>query len=192
MKLETIKKLPNILSMARILTVPVILAILMLFTGNVTCMWVAAFLFVISSSTDFVDGYIARKYDAITNFGKFIDPVADKLLAVSVMIWVAYDCGIGWVTLVAILTTAREFIISAFRLVAVTVGGKVIAAGWIGKIKTVTQYIALTAYIVKYCAIPVFANLVFVVFLIISAVLTVWSCVDYIWKNRAVLQGEIK
>ena len=190
MKIETIKKLPNILSMARILSVPVVIALLMLAKGPVG-MWTAVILFVVSAATDSLDGYIARKYNAITTFGKFIDPVADKLLAVSVLIWAAYNSGLAWVTVVAILTTAREFIISAFRLVAVSAEGKVIAAGWLGKVKTITQYIALTAYMLRYSVIGALANWVFVIFLVISAIMTVWSCVDYIWKNRAVLMGEM-
>ena len=144
MKIETIKKLPNILSMARILSVPVVLCALML-PGKSSAQYIlAAVLFVLSAATDSLDGHIARKYDAVTNFGKFIDPVADKLLVVSVMIWIAADCAIWWVTLGTILTAAREFVISAFRLVAATQGGKVIAAGWLGKIKTVLQDVALT------------------------------------------------
>jgi CDP-diacylglycerol--glycerol-3-phosphate 3-phosphatidyltransferase len=192
MKAETIKKLPNILSLARIISVPVVLAILMLPVQSAIRVWIAALLFVISAATDSLDGHLARKYDAVTNFGKFIDPVADKLLVVSVMIWVAVDAAAGWVTIVAVLTTAREFIISAFRLVAVTEGGRVIAAGWLGKIKTVTQYIALTAYILKACFLPVFSNVIFVVFLIISAVMTVWSCADYIARNIGVLKGGVQ
>lgn len=192
MKAETMKKLPNILSLARIASVPVVLAVLMLAGKSAVGVWFAALLFVASAATDSLDGHLARKYDAVTNFGKFIDPVADKLLVVSVMIWAAVDAATGWVTVVAVLTTAREFIISAFRLVAATEGGRVIAAGWLGKIKTVTQYIALTAYILQSCFLPAFANVVFVVFLAISAVMTVWSCADYIARNISVLRGGVQ
>ena len=192
MKIETIKKLPNILSMARILSVPVVLCALML-PGKSSAQYIlAAVLFVLSAATDSLDGHIARKYDAVTNFGKFIDPVADKLLVVSVMIWIAADCAIWWVTLGTILTAAREFVISAFRLVAATQGGKVIAAGWLGKIKTVLQDVALTAYILHFFAAPAFMYGAFCVLFALSAVMTVWSCADYIVKNREVLMEGVR
>ena len=190
-KNNKMKNVPNILTMARILTVPVLLVLLMVPFGSKAVYWIAAAGFVLSASTDGLDGYIARKYDAVSNFGKFIDPLADKLLVVSVLIWITAELAVPWMTVIAVITVAREFIISGFRLVAVTDGGKVIAAGWPGKIKTVTQYIALTAYILTK-ALPdaSFIYWVFFCAIILSAVFSVYSCANYIWSNREVLKGD--
>ena len=102
--------------------------------------WIAVAIFVIASLTDMLDGQIARKYNLITNFGKFMDPLADKLLVCSAMIaLIELDRIPAWVVIIII---AREFIISGFRLVA-SDNGVVIAAGWWGKVKTVVQMIMI-------------------------------------------------
>ena len=143
--------------------------------------YAAVAVFILTSITDALDGHIARKNGLVTNFGKFIDPIADKLLVMSAMI-VLVERGRmpGWVCIVML---AREFAISGFRLVAAGTG-RVIAAGILGKIKTVTQMIAVIALLLTaidgaFAPIAPFAY----VAMYISAVMTVWSGVDYIQKN---------
>ena len=143
--------------------------------------YAAVAVFILASITDALDGHIARKNGLVTNFGKFIDPIADKLLVMSAMI-VLVERGRmpGWVCIVML---AREFAISGFRLVAAGTG-RVIAAGILGKIKTVTQMIAVIALLLTaidgaFAPIAPFAY----VAMYISAVMTVWSGVDYIQKN---------
>ncbi len=189
MKID-IKKVPNILSALRVLSVPLVVLLLKWdFPGH---FWAAAILFVLSSVTDMLDGQIARKYDCVTNVGKFIDPIADKLMTTTVMIWVAVDSYDKlWVMILVMIMIAREFVISAFRLLAVSASGTVIAAAWPGKIKTLFQYIALCSYMLKDSLGPLngFCYVVFVITFIISAVMSVYSCADYIWSGRNVLKG---
>ncbi|MBR4754296.1 MAG: CDP-diacylglycerol--glycerol-3-phosphate 3-phosphatidyltransferase, partial [Lachnospiraceae bacterium] len=145
--------------------------------------YIALAVFIIASLTDMLDGMIARKYNLITNFGKFMDPLADKLLVCSAMICLL-DLGRipAWVVIVII---AREFIISGFRLVA-SDKGVVIAAGYIGKAKTVTQMIMIMLMILDIEQIQLITDIV----MYIAAILTVVSLVDYIYRNRSVLKEE--
>lgn len=143
--------------------------------------YAAVGVFVLASITDALDGHIARKNGLVTNFGKFIDPIADKLLVMSALI-VLVERGRmpGWVCIVML---AREFAISGFRLVAAGTG-KVIAAGILGKIKTVTQMIAVIALLLTaidgvFAPLGTFAD----VAMYVSAFMTVWSGADYIIKN---------
>lgn len=174
--------LPNKLTIARILMVPAIVALLLLAADN-TLVYIAGILFLLASFTDFLDGYLARKNNWITNFGKFMDPLADKLLICSVLICLtALGKVPAWAVIVIV---AREFAISGFRLVAVE-KGVVIAAGNLGKRKTNAQtlwvafllfpfnweYWELTAQILMWLAV----------------ILTVWSFADYLVKNRSVLK----
>lgn len=143
--------------------------------------YAAVGVFVLAAITDALDGHIARKNGLVTNFGKFIDPIADKLLVMSALI-VLVERGRmpGWVCIVML---AREFAISGFRLVAAGTG-KVIAAGILGKIKTVTQMIAIIALLLTaidgvFAPLGTFAD----VAMYVSAFMTVWSGADYIIKN---------
>ncbi len=143
--------------------------------------YAAVGVFVLAAITDALDGHIARKNGLVTNFGKFIDPIADKLLVMSALI-VLVERGRmpGWVCIVML---AREFAISGFRLVAAGTG-KVIAAGILGKIKTVTQMIAVIALLLTaidgvFAPLGSFAD----VAMYVSAFMTVWSGADYIIKN---------
>lgn len=143
--------------------------------------YAAVGVFVLASITDALDGHIARKNGLVTNFGKFIDPIADKLLVMSALI-VLVERGRmpGWVCIVML---AREFAVSGFRLVAAGTG-KVIAAGILGKIKTVTQMIAVIALLLTaidgvFAPLGTFAD----VAMYVSAFMTVWSGADYIIKN---------
>ena len=176
--------LPNKLSLLRICMIPFFVVFALI--EEPWAQLVALAIFVIASLTDMLDGKIARKYNLVTNFGKFIDPIADKLLVMSALIVLVEQGRMpGWV---CILMLAREFLISGFRLVAVE-SGKVIAAGWLGKIKTVLQMAAVIALLLLTPAganVPLlgsfgitFANILTYA----AAVMTVWSGADYIIRN---------
>ena len=144
-------------------------------------LYTAAAIFIIASLTDLIDGKIARKYNLVTNFGKFMDPLADKLLVCSAMIALV-DLGkiAGWIVIVII---AREFIISGFRLIA-SDNGVVIAASYWGKFKTTFQMIMIILLILD---LPfVYMNIVNDIVVYVALILTVISLVDYIFKNYKV------
>lgn len=144
--------------------------------------WIALALFCIASLTDMLDGKIARKYNLITNFGKFMDPLADKLLVCSAMIaLIEIDRIPAWVVIVII---AREFIISGFRLIA-SDNGVVIAAGWWGKVKTVVQMFMIIILICDFGG--GIASLIENIFIYAALALTIISLVDYLVKNKSVL-----
>lgn len=171
--------LPNKLSMLRILMIPVFVILALM--NAPAAQYAAVGVFVLAAITDALDGHIARKNGLVTNFGKFIDPIADKLLVMSALI-VLVERGRmpGWVCIVML---AREFAISGFRLVAAGTG-KVIAAGILGKIKTVTQMIAVIALLLTaidgvFAPLGSFADIA----MYVSAFMTVWSGADYIIKN---------
>lgn len=173
--------LPNKLTILRIIMIP-FFVLFMLLDGGVsqTYRYIAAVIFIVASFTDLLDGKIARKYNLVTNFGKFMDPLADKLLVCSGLI-----CFVGLGQLPAwfvIIIISREFIISGFRLVA-SDNGVVIAASYWGKFKTVSQMIMSVLLIVN---IPVLSILT-TIFSVIALVLTVVSLIDYIAKNYRVL-----
>ncbi len=177
----------NKITMVRLALIPVCIVFLMI--DNTLCQWLAAAVFLIASATDFLDGYIARKHDQVTDFGKFIDPIADKILVISAMITL---CGQGripsWMVNVFV---AREFIISGFRLVAAT-KDTVIAAGNLGKYKTATQMVAIVLLVITDRSRAEFgiANVGYIVsqvFLYASLLLAVVSCAVYIRDNIQVL-----
>ena len=174
--------LPNKLTLARVLAVPVFIAALML--GHY---YTSAAIFVLASLTDMLDGMIARKYNLVTNFGKIMDPLADKLLVMSALVClVALGDVPAWM---AIVVLAREFAVTGLRAAAAA-DGLVIAAGATGKIKTILQMAAITALLLKnwpfyYIGIP-FADIL----LWAAVVMTVVSGVEYIWKNKAVFQNK--
>jgi CDP-diacylglycerol--glycerol-3-phosphate 3-phosphatidyltransferase len=137
-------------------------------------------IFIIASLTDLADGKIARKYNLVTNFGKFMDPLADKLLVCSALIILIQLGRIpAWVVLIII---AREFIISGFRLVA-SDNGVVIAASYWGKFKTTFQMIMVCLMLANFAFLQIVTDIV----MWISLVLTVVSLVDYLWKNKSVM-----
>ena len=167
--------LPNKLTLLRIALVPVYLVLL-----SMGFNWLALIVFAAASLTDMLDGKIARKYNLITNFGKFMDPIADKLLTHTAFIML---CAMGRLNVVAcIIFIAREFVVSGLRLVAVE-QGHVIAAGMSGKIKTVLQMI-LAMWLTVFGV-----NLIGDVLALAAAALTLYSMVEYVWQNRSVLSG---
>ena len=173
--------LPNKLTVLRVIMIPVFV-VFMLFpvTGSVD-KWIALALFIIASLTDWLDGYLARKYNLVTNFGKFMDPLADKLLVCSALICLIEVSGIpSWIVIIII---AREFIISGFRLVA-SDAGVVIAASYWGKFKTTVQIIMIIMLILdfKWLYIPT------QVVVYVALALTVISLIDYVVKNIGVIK----
>lgn len=175
--------LPNKLTLLRIALVPVYL-ILMWAGGDAP--WanvVALVVFAGASLTDLLDGKIARKHGLVTNFGKFMDPIADKLLTITAFI-VMVDISRmpAWMCVVFV---AREFVVSGLRLVAVE-QGRVIAAGILGKVKTVLQMAAVMLLTLNVPSLVVLTEIV----LYAAVVLTVWSMADYVWQNRGVLSEK--
>ncbi len=188
--------LPNKLTLLRVvMIVPFVLCLLAShqkwqFLGGAAdyLEYVALLIFVLASLTDLIDGKIARKYNLVTNFGKFMDPLADKLLVCAAMI-VLVEMGRipSWVVIVII---SREFIISGFRLIA-SDNGVVIAASYWGKFKTTFQMLMICMMIVMdtplFAGVPAFAGITYGV-MWIALVLTVVSLIDYLVKNRSVLK----
>ena len=176
--------LPNKLTIVRIIMIPFF--VFFLLTDFVAgSKWIATVLFCAASLTDFLDGHIARKYNLVTNFGKFMDPLADKMLVSSAFIClVAQNKIAAWIVIVII---AREFVISGFRLVA-SDSGVVIAASYWGKFKTVFQMLMVIVLILD-IPNPFFAVLG-TVLTYIALALTVVSLIDYIAKNKNVLKEQ--
>ena len=178
--------LPNKLTVLRVIMIPFFVFFLLLEGGaNSTWRYVAAAIFIVASLTDLLDGKIARKYNLVTNFGKFMDPLADKLLVCSALICLIQLGHLpAWMVIIII---SREFIISGFRLVA-SDNGVVIAASYWGKFKTTFQMIAVILLIINIPAL----SLVTQICVWIALILTVVSLIDYIAKNHKVLtEGSI-
>lgn len=174
--------LPNKLTMFRVILIPFFIVFLLVPITSVD-KWIALTIFIIASLTDLLDGKIARKYNLVTNFGKFMDPLADKLLVCSALICLIELQKIpSWMVIIII---AREFIISGFRLVAAD-NGVVIAASYWGKFKTTFQMIAVCLLIADIEAL----NLVTQIVLWIAVVLTVVSLIDYLVKNKDVMKDN--
>ena len=173
--------LPNKLTMFRVILIPVFIIVLMagVFSEPLN-RYIGVAVFCIASFTDYLDGNIARKYNLVTNFGKFMDPLADKLLVSSALICMI-ELGMlpAWIVIIII---SREFITTGFRLIAVE-NGVVIAASWWGKIKTVMQ---MAMIIVVMLGIN---NLIGMVLIALATIFTVISGVDYIVKNIGVLKN---
>ena len=173
--------LPNKLTLLRICMIPFFVLFELAFPGQAWAKWVALVIFAAASLTDKADGYIARKYNMITNFGKFMDPLADKLLVCSAMIcFVEKHQMPAWVVIVII---AREFIISGFRLIAAE-RGKVIAAGMWGKVKTAVQMVMAIVLIADFPGWEIFE----IILIYAALVLTVVSLADYLIHNKEVLE----
>ena len=178
--------LPNKLTILRVIMISFFVVALMLEGGaNQMYRYIAAAIFIIASLTDLLDGNIARKYNLVTNFGKFMDPLADKLLVCSALICMIELGQLpAWMVLIII---SREFIISGFRLVA-SDNGVVIAASYWGKWKTTFQMISVVLLILNIQALSVITAAA----VWISLALTVISLLDYIIKNAGVLlEGDI-
>ena len=173
--------LPNKLTVLRIIMVPFFVFFMLTDVGGEANKWIALILFCVASLTDMLDGKIARARNLVTNFGKFMDPLADKLLVCSAMICMIPSGQLSaWFVIVII---AREFIISGFRLVA-SDNGIVIAASYSGKFKTVSQMAMIIVLIMNLGGV---FDLIGTALIWISLILTVVSLIDYIAKNVQVL-----
>lgn len=171
----------NKLTLFRIFLVPIfIMSLLILGIDNI----LGFLIFIIASITDMLDGYLARSRNLVTTFGKFMDPLADKILACSALVMlVKFGKVEAWMVCIVL---AREFIISGFRLIAAT-NGIVISASIYGKIKTITQLFAISFILLNstnFIKIPMNIDKIL---WYISVVFTVMSAIDYIWKNLKVL-----
>lgn len=173
--------LPNKLTVLRVILIPFFVAALMAFNGTVSVLrYLAVAIFIVASLTDLLDGKIARRCNLVTNFGKFMDPLADKLLVCSALICLtALGQMPAWMVIVIV---SREFIISGFRLIAVE-QGIVIAASYWGKWKTTFQMIAIILMIINLPVLGLLTSLCTWVALI----LTIISLCDYIVKNHQVI-----
>ena len=174
--------LPNKLTLLRALMVPVFVFFMLFPTENVVLFRIlACAVFCVASFTDFLDGYIARKEHLVTNFGKFMDPLADKLLVSSALIcMVPLSYLPAWYVIVLI---AREFVISGFRLFAAE-QNVVIAASYFGKFKTACQMVMIILLILQLPALEVLTKTL----VVLSFILTIVSLLDYLYKNRSILQ----
>lgn len=173
--------LPNKLTVLRIIMVPFFVLFMLTDIGGAANKWIALVLFCVASLTDLLDGKIARARNLVTNFGKFMDPLADKLLVCSAMIClISLGKLDAWIVIVII---SREFIISGFRLVA-SDSGIVIAASYWGKFKTVSQMFMIILLIADLGGV---FDMIGTVLIWVSLVLTVVSLVDYVAKNKEVL-----
>ena len=172
--------LPNKLTVLRVIMVPFFVFFMLTGVGGAANKWIALIIFCVASLTDMLDGKIARKCNLVTNFGKFMDPLADKLLVCSAMIClIDMDRIPAWIVIVII---SREFIISGFRLVA-SDNHVVIAASYWGKFKTTFQMIMVILMIANIQALNILTQIV----MWIALALTIISLIDYIVKNKNVL-----
>ena len=179
--------LPNKLTILRMILVPFFVFFMLVDPSIVPyeyAKWIALVLFCVASITDFLDGQIARKNNLVTNFGKFMDPLADKLLVCSALIaLVDLNKIAAWIVIIII---AREFIISGFRLIAAE-NGVVIAANYWGKFKTVSQMIMIILLLIDLGGV---FDILEQIFIWLSLALTVISLITYIWQNRSVLSMQ--
>ena len=172
--------LPKKLTMFRGILIPFFVVFLLVDITTID-KWIALAIFIVASLTDLLDGKIARKYNLVTNFGKFMDPLADKLLVCSALICLVELSKIpAWIVIVII---AREFIISGFRLIA-SDNGVVIAASYWGKFKTTFQIVMICLMIADLAALSLLTNIV----MWAALILTVVSLVDYLMKNKDVMK----
>ena len=172
--------LPNKLTLARIVLIPFFVVLLVAPLGILGQNWIALIVFAAACVTDFLDGQIARRRDLITTFGKFMDPLADKLLVCSALVCLSsMQIVPAWMTVVII---SREFVVSGLRLVAAE-RGIVIVAGWSGKIKTTLQMFAIIFLIAGIDELSVLTNIL----LWAAVVMTIVSMIEYLYKNRALL-----
>ena len=177
--------LPNKLTTFRVILIPFF--VFFMLAPNMTGInhYIAAAIFIVASLTDLLDGKIARKYNLVTNFGKFMDPLADKLLVCSAMICLIQTGQLAaWIVVIII---AREFIISGFRLIA-SDNGVVIAASYWGKFKTTFQMLMAIVLILN-IQMPFF-QILGVILTYVALILTVVSLIDYIVKNKDVLKEQ--
>ena len=173
--------LPNTITMIRIALVPVFMIVAL--SGIPYASFVATVIFTIASITDGLDGYIARKYNLVTNFGKFVDPLADKLLVTSALL-IFVEMGImpAWAVMLVI---SRDLIISSLRMLAAA-RGRVIQAVFSGKLKTTVHIICIILLMLNILPLSIQTVAVWVM-----VIMSVYSCIDYMAKNIDILKDDI-
>lgn len=201
--------LANKLTVFRMILVPVIALIPVIdsivkipgsFLGVSTAFWIMNIIFIIASLTDKLDGYIARSRNQVTTFGKFLDPLADKILVLAALvILVEYGKIPAWIPIIVL---AREFIVSGYRLLAVEKGGKVVAASFWGKLKTATTMVAIIlVFMDQFNFVDCLAraelgmgtgafvfNIITTLFMVVSVIATIFSGVDYLKDGKDLLK----
>lgn len=171
--------LPNKLTLFRIFLIPVFIIVMMINIPNKFL--IACMIFIIASVTDAMDGHIARKYNLITDFGKFMDPLADKLLVISALTtMIEFDLVAAWMVIIIV---ARELTVSILRAIAAA-DGKVIAASSGGKLKTISQMIAIVVLLLAAETGNVLLLDTGKIIILIATLLTLYSGWEYIYKNR--------
>lgn len=187
--------IPNRITVSRICLIPifVLAMILDLGWGDMTLLgatmpvehFVGAMIFIVASLTDWIDGYYARKHNLVTNLGKFLDPLADKLLvsAAFILLIEINDAVPAWIIIVII---SREFAVTGLRLICAE-QGEVVAANQLGKIKTWTQIIAISLLLLNNIIFEMWNFPADIIMLWVALVFTVWSGIEYFWLNRKVL-----
>ncbi len=174
--------LPNKLTTMRMALVPVFIVLYLM-----DYHYIAAAVFIAASLTDFLDGHLARKHNLVTNFGKIMDPLADKLLVTSALVCMVQTGVVpGWMVIVIL---AREFAITGLRSVAAS-EGVVIAAAWSGKIKTVTQMIAIIFLLIGNWPFELISVPFAQIMLWIAVIMTVYSGAEYIYKSRELFRSR--
>lgn len=188
--------LPNKLTILRLIMIPVFVAVFYV-TAIPYNYLISAVIFVLAAFTDFLDGYIARKYHLVTNLGKFLDPIADKVLVSTALIVMLMPFGEAvilpfFAAIAVAIIIARELIVSGFRIVAAS-KGVVLAADWSGKIKTFVQDVAIAILLVGASVMPGLysaLNVVGLVLLGVATLLTIYSGIECLIKNKTVLKDE--
>lgn len=175
---------PNKLTLLRVIMIPFFVVFMLMPLAGAATKWIALAIFVVASLTDALDGYLARRDNLVTNFGKFMDPLADKLLVCSALIcFIELDKIPCWVVIVII---AREFIISGFRLIA-SDNGIVIAASYWGKFKTICQMVMIIVVIADFGGV---FGMIEQILIYLSLILTIVSLIDYLIKNKNVISMQ--
>ena len=179
----------NKITMIRVVLVPIFMVLFMI--DNVMCHYAALGVFVLASITDAIDGHVARKYNQVTTFGKFVDPLADKVLICSVLIMLV---NLGWAPAwVVLIIVCRELIITGLRAIAID-EGIVMAADRYGKLKTVLQICAIIPLILNYPFFGINLHLIGLIFLYLSMFMALYSCYNYcrkfIFAFREIHAGE--
>ena len=177
----------NKLTLLRVFLIPVFLVVM--YWGFPGYRYVALAVYVVACLTDLLDGYIARHYNQVTDFGKFLDPLADKLLVTAAIL-----CFVGWgqmSSVIALVIIAREFAVTGLRLIAVG-QGRVIAAAKSGKIKTFSSIVALCVMMTDLTWVEIIPGVLKIndVAILVMLVTTLWSGIEYFWKNRDVLSWK--
>ena len=198
--------LANKLTIFRIVLVPIMIIVMFFnipgeFLGIPTVYWILELIFIIASITDKLDGQIARSRNEITTFGKFLDPIADKILVITTLI-ILVEVGKlpAWIPSVIVF---REFIVSGYRLIAVEKGNNVIAANIWGKIKTTTQMIAImvalidnnkfgTLFTIELDTIPFIINLISTIMMIVCVIATIFSGYTYLKNGKDLFKEDSK